>query len=147
MLSDYSGYISNFQCIYFSRKCPKILMRDLDCKYKKLTIMGSIGLALQLQQEKRSLSLHEKAKMRVSYNTVIKEKKNLFQYSNKISVYNLFGRFKNSILAVLFLQLPSILLEIGFHITVLEFSNLFLEGSSQVPTAQPHWHFIAGDHR
>lgn len=52
-------------------------MRDLDCKYKKLTIMGSIGLALQLQQEKRSLSLHEKAKMRVSYNTVIKEKKKI----------------------------------------------------------------------
>lgn len=52
-------------------------MRDPDCKYKKLTVMGSIGLALLVQQEKRSLSLHEKAKMRVSYNIVIKEK-NLF---------------------------------------------------------------------
>ena len=51
-------------------------MRDLDCKYK-CTIMGSIGLALLVQQEKRSLSLHEKAKMRVSYNIVIKAK-NLF---------------------------------------------------------------------
>lgn len=36
--------------------------------------MGSIGLALVGAARERSLSLHEKAKMRVSYNIVIKEK-------------------------------------------------------------------------
>lgn len=46
--------------------------------------MGPIGSALLVQQEKSSLSLREKAKIRVSLNTVIK--KSLLAQSQKISL-------------------------------------------------------------